>query len=217
MARKSNKSLNSGEQVLDANENAIFNKETEGLSQGQIILRRFLRHRAAMVALVFFTTLVAIVFTALDWRIGDPRNPRFTIPGWWRYGFEDTPELLSEGCPEGTFGCPTLDVVPLLDGDGVKLGQHPFGQDNIGSDYLALVMRGAQRSILVMFIIGLIATTIGTIIGALAGFFRGWTDAILMRLVDFIITIPVIIIGSVIGFHFGNKGAAFLALLLVIS
>jgi len=214
MARKSNKSLNSGEQVLDANENAIFNKETEGLSQGQIILRRFLRHRAAMVALVFFTTLVAIVFTALDWRIGDPRNPRFTIPGWWRYGFEDTPELLSEGCPEGTFGCPTLDVVPLLDGDGVKLGQHPFGQDNIGSDYLALVMRGAQRSILVMFIIGLIATTIGTIVGALAGFFRGWTDAVLMRLVDFIITIPVIIIGSVIGFHYGNKGAAFLALLL---
>ena len=98
--------------------------------------------------------------------------------------------------------------------DGVKLGQHPFGQDNIGSDYFALVMRGAQRSILVMFIIGLIATTIGTIVGALAGFFRGWTDALLMRLVDFLITIPVIIVGSVIGFHFGNKGAAFLALLL---
>jgi len=35
-----------------------------------------------------------------------------------------------------------------------------------------------------------------------------------MRLVDFIITVPVIIIGSVIGFHYGNKGAAFLALLL---
>jgi peptide/nickel transport system permease protein len=75
-------------------------------------------------------------------------------------------------------------------------------------------MRGAQRSLLVMFIIGAIAATLGTIIGSIAGYFRGWVDAILMRLVDFIITIPVIIIGSVIGFHFGNKGAAFLALLL---
>ncbi|NDB37480.1 MAG: ABC transporter permease, partial [Actinobacteria bacterium] len=31
--------------VNDANENAILNKETEGLSQGQIVLRRFIRHR----------------------------------------------------------------------------------------------------------------------------------------------------------------------------
>ncbi len=75
-------------------------------------------------------------------------------------------------------------------------------------------MRGAQRSLLVMFIIGAIAATLGTVIGSIAGYFRGWVDAILMRIVDFIITIPVIIIGSVIGFHFGNKGAAFLALLL---
>ena len=214
MLRKNKKSSNTTEVALESNENAIFNKETEGLSQSQIILKRFVRHRAAMVALIFFTTLMIIVYTALDWRIGDPRNPRFTIPGWWRYGFEDISDLLSDGCPEGTLGCPTIDLVPLVDGDGVQFGQHPFGQDNIGRDYFALVMRGAQRSILVMFIIGLIATTIGTTIGALAGFFRGWTDAVLMRIVDFIITIPVIIIGSVIGFHFGNKGAAFLALLL---
>jgi peptide/nickel transport system permease protein len=107
-----------------------------------------------------------------------------------------------------------LDAVPFFDGDGISIGEHPFGQDDIGRDYLALVMRGAQRSILVMFIIGAIAATLGTVIGSIAGYFRGWVDAILMRLVDFIITVPVIIIGSVIGFHFGNKGAAFLALLL---
>jgi peptide/nickel transport system permease protein len=69
MARKPNKGLNSEENVLESNENAIFNKETEGLSQSQIILKRFVRHRAAMVALFFFTTLVVIVYTALDWRI----------------------------------------------------------------------------------------------------------------------------------------------------
>ena len=36
-------------EIKDAGENAIFNKETEGLSQGQIVLRRFVRHRACLL------------------------------------------------------------------------------------------------------------------------------------------------------------------------
>ena len=105
-------------------------------------------------------------------------------------------------------------MIPGIDGDGLAVGDHPFGQDDIGRDYFALVMRGAQRSLLVMFVIGIIGTVIGTVVGALAGFFRGWVDAVLMRFTDFIITIPTIIIGSVIGFHFGNLGVPFLALYL---
>jgi peptide/nickel transport system permease protein len=198
---------------VDKGENAIFNKETEGLSQGQIVFRRFIRHRAAMISLVIFFFLVTLVYTALDWRIGSKEDP-FVIPGWWKYNFDEMPELVYEACPGRTVGCPTIDAVPFLDGDGIGLGDHPFGQDDIGRDYFSLVMRGAQRSLQVMFIVGIIAATLGTVIGAISGYFRGWTDAILMRIVDFIITIPVIIIGSVIGFHFGEKGAPFLALLL---
>jgi peptide/nickel transport system permease protein len=75
-------------------------------------------------------------------------------------------------------------------------------------------MRGAQRSLLVTVIIGVIAGVIGTVVGAIAGFYRGKVDSILMRFTDFIITIPSIIIGSVIGFHFGNLGVTFLAFYL---
>jgi peptide/nickel transport system permease protein len=118
-------------------------------------------------------------------------------------------------CPNPSGGCPSISVVPhFLGGGGVHLGLHPFGQDDIGRDYFALVMRGAQRSILVSFIIGIIAGTLGTIVGAISGYLRGWVDAALMRFVDFIITIPVIIIGAVVGFHFGNLGVTFLALYL---
>jgi peptide/nickel transport system permease protein len=214
MARKSQADMTPTNDSQERNENAILNKETEGLSQSQIVFRRFIRHRAAMISVIVLFTLIAFVYTALDWRIGDSRNPRFIIPGWWKYGYEEMPALRFEDCPGGSVGCPTIDFIPFIDGDGIRLGEHPFGQDDIGRDYFALVMRGAQRSLLVMFIIGIIAATLGTVIGALAGFFRGWVDAILMRLVDFIITVPVIIIGAVIGFHYGNKGAAFLALLL---
>ncbi len=198
--------------VATEGENAIANKETAGLSQGQIVRRRFFRHRAAMIALVSLLSIIGFVFSASGLHLGDEKNP-ITVSGWWHYSITDLPEL--ELCADGSLGCPTLDVLPpFIDGTGVQIGDHPFGQDDIGRDYFALVMRGAQQSIMVMLIIGAIGGLLGTMIGAISGFFRGWTDAILMRITDFIITVPVIIVGSVIGFRFGNLGVVVLALML---
>lgn len=188
----------------DGGENAIANKEVEGLSQRQIVLRRFVRHRAAMISLFVLLSVIVFVFTASEFHIGP-----IGWNGWWHYNIKDTPDLLL--CKNGNVGCPTLTITP---GKGWGLGKHPFGQDDIGHDYFALVMRGAQRSLLVTFIIGIIAGTIGTVVGSIAGFYRGTIDNVLMRFVDFLITIPAIIIGSVIGYHFGNLGATFLALYL---
>jgi ABC-type dipeptide/oligopeptide/nickel transport system permease subunit len=162
-----------------------------------------------MISVFTLLTLLVGVFTALDWRLFG-----LNIPGWWRYNHTDILPLEFENCPGGSVGCPTLDVIPFLDGDGIGWGLFPFGQDDIGRDYFSLVMRGAQRSIFVMIIIGALAATIGTIIGAISGYFRGWIDAVLMRVTDFIITVPSIIIGSVVGYHFGNLGVAFLAFYL---
>jgi peptide/nickel transport system permease protein len=112
-------------------------------------------------------------------------------------------------------GSPTLDLFPaFIDGTGMNIGAHPFGQDEIGQDYFALVIRGAQQSITVMFIIGAVAALIGTALGAIAGFFGKWVDQLIMRFVDLIITIPTLIIGAVIGVQIGNLGVFFLALFL---
>jgi ABC-type dipeptide/oligopeptide/nickel transport system permease subunit len=191
-------------------ETSILNKETEGLSQGQIVRKRFLQHKGAMIAVFALSTIVLFVFSALKMKIGP-----WTYPGWWKYTIEDLPDLSAQGCADGLVGCPTLSVRPTwLGGDGIQFGEHPFGQDDIGRDYFALVMRGAQRSLMVTVIIGFIGGVIGTVVGAVAGFYRGTVDAVLMRFTDFIITVPSIIIGSVIGFHFGNLGVGFLALYL---
>ncbi len=184
----------------------IANREVEGLSQSQIVRRRFFRHRGAMVSLIILVAVILFVFSALDFQL-------FFIKyhGWWKYSFTDQPEIRTQGCPPGLGGCPTLSINPF---GAFGLGDHPFGQDDIGRDYFALVMRGAQRSILVMFIIGIVGGIVGTVVGALSGFYRGWIDSVLMRFTDFIITIPSVIIGSVIGYHFGNLGVTFLALYL---
>ncbi len=195
---------------VTSGEQAILNKETEGLSQSQIVIRRFLRHKAAMTSVFVLFFIVVFVFTALDNKIGPVK-----IPGWWKFGYDEILELRLEGCPEGIVGCPTLDVLPpFIDGTGVGLGKHPFGQDSIGKDYFAMVMRGAQRSLYVMVVIGFLAGLIGITIGAISGYFRGWIDATLMRFTDFIIKIPTIIIGSVVGYHFGNLGVGFFAFYL---
>jgi len=195
---------------ITSGEQAIMNKETEGLSQSQIVLRRFVRHRAAMTSVFVLTFIVIAVFSALETKIGPVR-----IPGWWKFKYDELLELRLEGCPEGIVGCPSLDVVPsFIDGTGMGLGRHPFGQDDIGHDYFSMVMRGAQRSLYVTVVIGFLGGTIGIIIGSISGYFRGWIDAALMRFTDFIITIPTIIIGSVVGFHFGNLGVGFLAFYL---
>ncbi|MEY3736620.1 MAG: hypothetical protein RLZZ251_336 [Actinomycetota bacterium] len=199
------------ESAIESGENAIANKEVEGLSQGQIVLRRFFRHRAAVISLGVLLAIFIFVFSSLDIKLGPIR-----YHGWWKYQMSDPdipPLTLGDSC--GTVGCPTLSLVPkFLGGQGIMLGEHPFGQDDIGKDYFALVMKGTQRSVMVMVVIGLFAATIGTVIGAVSGYFRGKIEGALMRFTDFIITIPVIIIGSVIGARFGNLGAGVLAVYL---
>ena len=106
-------------EILAGGENAIANKEVEGLSQGQIVRRRFFRHRAAVLALVMLSSIILFVLTALDTKIGPIR-----IPGWWKWTVEDIPELRFEDCPGGTTGCPTLSINPTGD---FGMGNHPFG------------------------------------------------------------------------------------------
>jgi peptide/nickel transport system permease protein len=200
------KEISTGE-ILAGGENAIANKEVEGLSQGQIVRRRFFHHRAAVIALVSFASIILFVMTSLDSKMGPIR-----IPGWWQWTVEDIPELRYEDCPGGTTGCPTISLDPTSDAFG--LGSHPFGQDDIGRDYFALVMNGARRSLMIMFVIGAVAGFIGVVVGSISGFYGKKVDAVLMRLVDFIQTVPTIIIAAVIGKAAGKVGPLYLALFL---
>jgi peptide/nickel transport system permease protein len=94
------------------------------------------------------------------------------------------------------------------------LGSHPFGQDDVGRDYFALTMRGAQRSILIAILVGAVSTVVGVLVGALAGYCRGWVDSFLMRVTDLFITLPLFLIAAVLGRIGGSGGSAELALLL---
>ena len=94
------------------------------------------------------------------------------------------------------------------------IGPHPFGQDNLGRDAFARVMRGAQQSLTIMFIIGLLSTIFGVLMGSISGYFRGHTDNVIMRFTDMVITIPTIVMGAILGVWVGGASPVLLAIAL---
>lgn len=97
---------------------------------------------------------------------------------------------------------------------GFALGSHPFGQDTIGRDIFARTMKGVQTSLMIMVVVGSVVTVVGVVIGAVSGFYRKWIDTVLMRITDLVITMPVIVVGAVLGKLVGGASPLPLALAL---
>lgn len=67
---------------------------------------------------------------------------------------------------------------------------HYFGVDELGRDLYARTVQGTRISLLVGFVGAAIAVIVGTLYGAIAGYFGGRTDGIMMRIVDILMAIP---------------------------
>lgn len=150
-------------------EDAKLTRATTSVSQGRLVWRRFVHHKPAMISAAIL--VLAIVVSVSSIGLGP-------IPGWWPYDYATTGTPINGGAPSA---------------------QHWFGQDDLGRDYFALTMRGMQASIIIAFLVGIVATIIGTFIGAVAGYFRGWTDAILMRITDVFFVVPLLLIAAIVG------------------
>lgn len=73
-------------------------------------------------------------------------------------------------------------------------GEHWFGTDRIGRDILARTLVGGRISLAVGLVAVFFSTSIGIVLGAVAGFYGGWFDQVIMRVVDVVLSFPVIIL-----------------------
>jgi len=139
----------------------------------QLFWRRFRRDRVAQAAGIFIVLLVLVaVFAPLVVEALGLPSP-----------YTQNPALT------GPFGEP---LGPS--------SAHPFGVDPLGQDVASRVIYGARVSLEVGVIGTAIATLIGVTLGLLAGFYRGWPDTVISRLlIDVTLSIPILLLGLGIG------------------
>lgn len=124
----------------------------------QQVVRRFFRHKPAVVSLVVLLLLSALAVMA-------------PLIAPYAYDFQD---FMIIGQPQAPSRA------------------HLMGTDQLGRDTFTRVLYGARISLSVGLFSALIAAGIGTLIGALAGFFLGWLDSVLMRFTDMVLSIPIL-------------------------
>jgi peptide/nickel transport system permease protein len=71
---------------------------------------------------------------------------------------------------------------------------HPFGTTRAGHDYLGQIIRGTQQTLKVAFLVAVMSTGIGAVWGAVAGFYRGKIDGVMMRIVDVLFVVPLLVV-----------------------
>ncbi|MBL8101415.1 MAG: ABC transporter permease [Anaerolineales bacterium] len=135
----------------------------EERSPFQVVMRRFIRHRLAMVSLavmvvIFIVTLLAPYITSF--KVDEINVSKYFVPF-------------------GTVDEPTGRI-------------HYLGTDNIGRDYFSRIIYAGRISLTVALLSVLISETIGIFVGAVSGFYGKWVDAILMRFVEFMLTVPTL-------------------------
>jgi len=164
-----------------ANAGDLLHAEDSGLDQqikgeGQVAARspqqlfwlRFRRDKVALVALAFIGLLIIVAIFA-------------------------TPICNLVGVP-----APNVQESKALDDFGLPAGPssaHPFGVDPIGRDVFSRVLHGAQVSLLVAFVGTGLSVLIGTTLGIIAGYFRGWLDTGISRTLDIGLAFPVLLLG----------------------
>lgn len=79
---------------------------------------------------------------------------------------------------------------------------HPFGTDSIGRDLMARTISGGQISLIIGVSAMMVAVVVGTLIGAIAGYYGGKIDGVLMRFTEAVFTIPQLFLLIVIGKFF---------------
>jgi peptide/nickel transport system permease protein len=75
---------------------------------------------------------------------------------------------------------------------------HPFGTDSFGRDILSRIMYGARTALAIGFLSSFIGSTVGAAVGVASAYFGGWKDLIAQRVIDLLLSFPIIVLALVV-------------------
>lgn len=170
--------------IAEAESGVDYDVTLESLGQWQLAWRKFRHHRLALLGAVILLCLVAIAVFV-------PMFPGMTFDFYY---IPNPDTVVYAGRPPSA--------------------QHIFGETGgLQRDVFVLVANGARLSLFVGFVAMFIAVTVGTIVGAFAGFFGGFADNVLMRIVDVMLSLPLLFVILVASRFFGNGNAMLIVII----
>ena len=173
-----------------------FEETYKQMSPFKLILRRFFRSKLSLVgivmivALFLFSFLGPVVYSKWGEEQVDRTEVVQHIPSTFTYLDENGNEVRVTQI---------LEHISTINSYANPSGEHLLGTDDNGFDVFVRLMYGGRISLAIGFIVVILETIIGIILGALAGYFGGWVDQIIMRIVDIfncIPTLPILLIAS---------------------
>ncbi len=162
------------------------------LSPGMMVAKRFFRSKLSVVGLVILVALFLFSFVGplfSPWTGDDGKgkvtsNELAEIVGESVIKFEvDGEEIIIYELPVTVLDINALDEPSL---------QHWLGTDDKAWDVFTRLMVGGQVSLTIGFVVVILETLIGVLLGGLAGYFGGWVDNLIMRIVDILSCIPTL-------------------------
>ena len=179
----------------DAGEQSTEEITSRTLSPGRIVLKRFFRSKLSMTGLIMLIAL--FVFSFL--------GPFLPFSFIWGEDEADNSQKVTEEyttiVEAPTYGEEPVYIVKFSEPTNYlkPSASHLLGTDDKGYDVFSRLMYGGRVSLTVGFVVIILETILGVFLGGLAGYFGGWVDQIIMRIVDIFNCVPTLPMMMIIG------------------
>ena len=178
--------------------NDEFSNRYKEISPMRLIMRRFFRSKLSIVGIIMIVFLFLFSFLGpLMYRTwgetGVDRNPKIEY-------IEKTYQVTDENGKTINI-TEVIEFISNINDKADPSINHLLGTDDKGMDVFVRLMYGGRISLTIGFIVVILETLIGVLLGGISGFFGGWVDNLIMRIVDIfncIPTLPILLIASAV-------------------
>ena len=204
------------ESPVSENEEAVSIADSvKTLSPGQMVMKRFFRSKLSMVGLV--TLIVLFIFSFLGPEL------KFLPFVWGETELDSsagktvvTEKEISYTVNGETYKTISVSVQQLTSNiEAPPSKEHLLGTDAMTYDVFSRLMYGGRISLTIGFVVVILETLLGVLLGGLAGYFGKWVDQLIMRIVDIFYCIPTLPLMLIISFMLDSMGIADKAKLFV--
>lgn len=170
------------------------------LSPGMTVAKRFFRSKLSVIGLAIIIFLFVFSFIGpflSPWQANEGRVKDYDPDHIKITGTTDSITYVVDGVEYSAIA--VVETTPTNDILGDINGSHWMGTDDLGYDIMTRLMYGGRVSLTIGFIVIILETLLGMVLGGLAGYFGGWVDQLIMRIVDILSCIPTLPIMLIMG------------------